>query len=65
MELGVIIAIISGLLLILLGLALGLYFLITEENTGDGGDDGGGKTPPPVKPQKPGPPRNITYTYLI
>jgi len=60
MEPGVIIAIISGLLLILLGLGLGLYFLLTED-TGGGGDDG----PPKQKPEKPGPPRNITYTYLI
>lgn len=74
METGIIIAIISGLLLILLGIGVALYFLITGDNSGDdegpggdGGDGGSGEKPkPPIKLiSKPSPPQNITYTYLI
>jgi hypothetical protein len=78
METGIIIAIISGLFIILIGISLALYFLITnEENDDDQApidlkhpDPSNPPNPDPLKPLKPpvkgkpGPPRDITFTYL-
>lgn len=58
MSTGLIISIIAGLILVLVGICIGLYFLIFS----DGGDDGGKKNPP-NEPVKPGPPRNVIYSY--
>lgn len=62
MNHAIIIAIVSGILLILLGLGLALYFILAKDDDEDGGDNGGGGGPPTPK-TKPSPPRSISMVY--